>query len=70
MLESVKPIKCKWNYTRKRNAEGSMERYKATLVVYGYTQRYGINYDETFSPVARILPIRVTLVAFYDYELY
>lgn len=47
-----------------------MERYKATLVVYGYTQRYGINYDEIFSPVARIVPIRVTLVAFYDYELY
>lgn len=47
-----------------------MEIYKARLVARGYTQQYGIDYDETFSLVARIQSIGVilALVAFYDYD--
>ena len=49
-----------------------MERYKTHLVEKGFTQQYGINYDETFSLVSRIKYIWtiLSLVAFYDYELF
>jgi len=48
------PVDCKWVYTVKFNPDGSDERLKALLVVKGYTQRYSIDYNEKFSPVAKI----------------
>ncbi|GFS34037.1 hypothetical protein Acr_00g0031910 [Actinidia rufa] len=55
-------VGCKWVYKIKTQACGTIERYKAHMVAHGFTQEYGIDYEETFAPVARLNSIH-TLIA-------
>ena len=54
-------IGVKWVYKTKLNSDGSIQSYKARLIVKGYLQQCGIAYNETFAPIARLDTIRVLI---------
>ena len=52
--KGVNIIGCKWVFKIKRNAAGEIDKYKARLVAKGYSQVQGVDYNETYAPVARL----------------
>ena len=68
LLARRKPIGRKWVFKKKMNVEGKVEKYKARLVEKGYSQVWGIDFGDIFSPVAKFTSIRLLLsvdVVFY-----
>jgi hypothetical protein len=57
----VNIIDCKWVYKIKRKSDGNVDRYKAWLVVKGFKQLYGIDYEDTFNPIVKAATIRIVL---------
>jgi len=68
----VNIVRSRWTYQLKRDASGTFTRYKARLVVQGFTQAAGLDYDATFAPVAKFASNRIVLAlsAHNDWEVH
>ena len=65
-----KIIRNKWVYKIKRNGNDQVERYRARLVVKGYAQKEGIDFNEIFSPVVRLTTVRIVRIRYYSHIRY
>ena len=70
-LNGRSPIGRKWVFKKKLKVEGKVEKYKARLVAKGYSQVEGIDFGESFSPIAKLISIgfMLSVVVAYDFEV-
>ena len=59
--EECKPLGYKWIFKRKMKVDGSIDKYKAKLIIKGYKKREGLDYFDTYSSITRINSIRIIL---------
>jgi hypothetical protein len=71
-IDGVRPVDCKWIFKKKLDMDGNVHIYKARLVAKGFRQIQGVDYEETFSPIAMLKSVRILLAiaAYYDYEIW
>lgn len=67
--KNKKVIGCKWVMKTKRDAQGDICRYKARLVAQGFSQKYGVDYDEVFAPVVKYVSIRCVLALANKFDM-
>ena len=72
LAKGRKLVRCEWVYRTKYASHGSVERLKARLVGKGFSQVEGLDYNETFAPVAKINSIRLvlSLTALHNWEVH
>ena len=65
-------VGCRWVYALKRDAAGNIIRYKARLVAQGFSQVPGVDFFDTYAPVAKLASIRMALAygTQRDYEIH
>nr|GEV63366.1 retrovirus-related Pol polyprotein from transposon TNT 1-94 [Tanacetum cinerariifolium] len=68
----ARTVGSKWLFKKKTDMDGAVYIFKARLVAKGFTQTYGVDCEETFSPIADIRSIRIliAIAAYYDYEIW
>nr|GEY32046.1 retrotransposon protein, putative, Ty1-copia subclass [Tanacetum cinerariifolium] len=64
-----KALRCKWILKKKMKVDGSIDKYKARLVIQGFRQKEGIDFFDTYAPVARIFTIRLLLALAIIHDL-
>ncbi|GJR71749.1 retrotransposon protein, putative, ty1-copia subclass [Tanacetum coccineum] len=69
---NCKTVGSKWLFKKKTDIDGNIHTCKAHLVAKGFTQTYGVDYEETFSSIVDIKAIRIliAIAAYYDYEIW
>jgi hypothetical protein len=72
LSQNQKVVGVKWVYKIKHTTEGEISQYMARLVAKGYKQKYSIDYEEVFAPVARLDTVRllITLAAHHNWKIY
>jgi hypothetical protein len=70
--DGMRAFECKWIFKKKTEADGNIHIYKARLVAKSFCQIHGVDYDETFLPVAMLKSIwfLLAIVAYYDYKIW
>ncbi|KAJ9547435.1 hypothetical protein OSB04_019978 [Centaurea solstitialis] len=70
--QHCRAVRRKWVFKKKTDVDGNVHTFKARLVAKGFTQTHGIDYDETFSPVAMLKSIRIlmAIAAYFNYEIW